>query len=139
MENAAQNSKSKKPVRVLLAKVGLDGHDRGIKIIARTLRDAGYEVIYTGLHQLPEAVVQTAIDEDVDIVGLSSLSGAHMTVFQSVMNGLKAKGADTIKIFGGGIVPPEDVVALKKQGILEIFPPETPTSAIIEFLKKIFC
>src|SRR5207302_7784681 len=103
--------------RVLVAKPGLDGHDRGAKVVARALRDAGFEVIYSGLHQTPEQIVEAAIQEDVDAVGLSSLSGAHMALFPKIIDGLKARGADNIVVFGGGIIPTDDITALKAQGM----------------------
>jgi methylmalonyl-CoA mutase, C-terminal domain len=123
-------------VRILVAKPGLDGHDRGAKIVARVLRDAGFEVIYTGLHQTPEMIVESALQEDVDIIGISILSGAHMTVFPEVIRLLNAKGADHIKLFGGGIIPPEDVNKLKKLGVMEVFLPGTNTDHIVEFVNK---
>ncbi|GAW91725.1 cobalamin B12-binding domain-containing protein [Calderihabitans maritimus] len=124
-------------IRVLLAKPGLDGHDRGIKVVARALRDAGMEVIYTGLHQTPEQVVAAAIQEDVDIVGLSILSGAHMTLFRKVKNLLKENGADNIILMGGGIIPEDDIKELKEKGWAEeIFLPGTPTDKIIEWIRK---
>lgn len=127
---------SEKKVRVLIAKPGLDGHDRGAKIVARALRDAGMEVIYTGLHQTPEQIVETAIQEDVDIVGLSCLSGAHMTLFTEVMTLLKQKDAADIIVTGGGIVPKDDIIKLKEAGIAEVFGPGTPIDEIIEFHRK---
>ena len=127
---------SERKVRVLIAKPGLDGHDRGAKIVARTLRDAGMEVIYTGLHQTPEQIAETAIQEDVDIVGLSCLSGAHMTLFTEVMKFLKQKDAADIIVTGGGIVPKEDIIKLKEAGITEVFGPGTPLDDIIEFHRK---
>ena len=123
-----------KKIRVLVAKVGLDGHDRGAKVVARALRDAGMEVIYTGLHQTPEQVVETAIQEDVDVIGLSLLSGAHMTLFRDVAELLKKKGMDNILLIGGGIIPEEDRGALKQAGISEIFGPGTSTDEIIRFI-----
>ena len=122
-------------IRVLVAKPGLDGHDRGAKIVARALRDAGFEVIYSGLHQTPEEVVATAIQEDVDAVGLSVLSGAHNYLFGRVLELLREKGAEDIVVFGGGIIPPEDVAALKAQGVLEVFTPGTSTRTIIDFVR----
>ncbi|MBI2831896.1 MAG: VOC family protein [Chloroflexi bacterium] len=123
-----------KPIRVLIAKVGLDGHDRGAKIIAKALADTGMEVIYTGIRQTPEQVVSTAIQEDVDIIGLSSLSGGHEALFPRVVELLKARGSN-IRVIGGGIIPPEDASKLKKQGIAEIFGPGTPTKEIVRFIK----
>lgn len=124
------------PLRIMIAKVGLDGHDRGAKIIARALRDAGMEVIYTGLHQTPEMVARSAIQEDVDAVGLSILSGAHMTLFPEVLRLLRAAGAEEIVLFGGGIIPEEDAAALRSQGVMEIFAPGTPTGEIVDWVKK---
>lgn len=122
-------------IRLLIAKPGLDGHDRGAKIVARALRDAGFEVIYTGLHQTPEMIVNAAIQEDVAAIGLSILSGAHNTLFDDVIKLLKEKGAEGIAVFGGGIIPDEDIPGLKGKGILEIFTPGTPLDEIIEFIK----
>ena len=119
-----------------MAKPGLDGHDRGAKIVARALRDAGFDVIYTGLHQTPEMIVESAVQEDVDIVGLSILSGAHMTIFPEVLRLLKEKRAKQIKVFGGGIIPPDDVRKLKKLGVLEIFLPGASTETIVRFVKE---
>jgi methylmalonyl-CoA mutase C-terminal domain/subunit len=121
---------------LLVGKVGLDGHDRGAKIIARALRDAGFEVIYTGLHQTPEMVVSTAIQEDVDAVSLSILSGAHNHLFPRVLELLKERGADDIPVFGGGIVPPEDIADLKKKGIREIFTPGASTQDVIRWVRE---
>jgi methylmalonyl-CoA mutase C-terminal domain/subunit len=129
-------STKERKIRVLIAKPGLDSHDRGAKIVARALRDAGMEVIYTGLRQTPEQIVETALQEDVDVIGLSILSGAHMTLFPKVMQLLKKKGMTDIKVFGGGIIPEEDIPALKKAGIKEIFGPGTPTSTLIEYVKN---
>ncbi|MEE9219125.1 MAG: cobalamin B12-binding domain-containing protein [Acidobacteriota bacterium] len=122
--------------RVLVGKVGLDGHDRGAKIIARTLRDAGFEVIYTGLHQTPEMVVSTAIQEDVDAVALSILSGAHNYLFPRVLELLREQGADDVVLFGGGIIPEEDRARLKQAGVLEIFTPGTPTQQVVDFVHR---
>jgi methylmalonyl-CoA mutase C-terminal domain/subunit len=127
---------AERKIRVLVAKPGLDGHDRGAKIVARALRDAGFEVIYTGLHQTPEQVVATAIQEDVDAVGLSVLSGAHKFLFQRVLELLKEKGADDIALFGGGIIPPDDIVALKAMGVKGLFTPGTSTQEIISFVRE---
>ena len=124
------------PIRVLVAKPGLDGHDRGAKVVAKALRDAGMEVIYTGLRQTPEQIVETAIQEDVDLIGLSCLSGAHMTLFPRVMELLRAKGVKDILVTGGGIIPVEDVPRLKKAGIAEVFGPGTTSDEIISFIKK---
>jgi len=123
------------PLRVLLGKVGLDGHDRGIKLVARALRDAGMEVIYTGLHQTPEQVVNTAIQEDVNAIGLSLLSGAHNYLLPRVIELLKQKGAEDIIVFGGGIIPDADVSGLKAAGVRHIFGPGTPMAGIVDFLK----
>ena len=125
------------PTRVLIGKVGLDGHDRGIKLVARALRDAGIEVIYTGLHQTPEQVVDTAIQEDVGAIGLSVLSGAHNYLFPRVLDLLKEKGADDIAVFGGGIIPDEDVAALKALGIHGLYGPGTPMTEIVRFVKTL--
>ena len=123
-----------RPIRVLVAKVGLDGHDRGARIIATSLRDAGMEVIYTGLRQTPEMVVNTALQEDVDAIGISILSGAHMTVFPKVMKLMKEKGIDDVLVTGGGIIPKDDMDALKKQGVGELFPPGTTTQDIVKYI-----
>jgi methylmalonyl-CoA mutase C-terminal domain/subunit len=122
--------------RIVVAKPGLDGHDRGAKVVSRALRDAGYEVIYTGLHQTPEQIAETAIQEDADAVGLSIHSGAHMTLFPRVVQLLRDRGADDVVVFGGGIIPKEDVPLLREKGIEEIFTPGTPTSRIIEWLRQ---
>jgi methylmalonyl-CoA mutase C-terminal domain/subunit len=127
---------SERKVRVVVAKPGLDGHDRGAKIVARALRDAGFEVIYTGLHQTPEQIVATAIQEDADAIGLSVLSGAHNYLFKRVIDLLREKGADDIVVFGGGIIPPEDVAALKRLGVKELFAPGTSTQQIIRFVRE---
>jgi methylmalonyl-CoA mutase C-terminal domain/subunit len=124
-----------RPIRVLVAKVGLDGHDRGAKIIATSLRDAGMEVIYTGLRQTPEMVVNAALQEDVDAIGVSILSGAHMTVFPKIINLMKEKGMDDVLVTGGGIIPDEDMQALRKIGVGELFPPGTNTTAIVNYIK----
>src|SRR5437016_1472820 len=121
-------------IRVLTAKVGLDGHDRGVKVISRALRDAGIEVIYAGLHQTPEMVVEAALQEDVDGVGLSLHSGAHMTLVPKVLKLLQEKGADDVVVFGGGIIPEADIAELKKMGVAEIFTPGTPLHEIVEFV-----
>ena len=123
-------------VRVLVAKPGLDGHDRGAKVIARALRDAGFEVIYTGLHQTPEMIVNAAIQEDVDFVGMSILSGAHNHLFPRVVELLREKGAGDKVVFGGGIIPQEDVTGLKEAGIVEIFTPGTPMQSIVDFVNE---
>ncbi|HEU5320148.1 MAG TPA: cobalamin B12-binding domain-containing protein [Methylomirabilota bacterium] len=127
---------AERPVRVVVAKPGLDGHDRGAKIVARALRDAGFEVIYTGLHQTPEQVVATALQEDADAIGLSVLSGAHTYLFQRVLELLRERGADDVVVFGGGIIPPEDVAALKALGVKELFTPGTSTQDIIRFVRE---
>jgi methylmalonyl-CoA mutase C-terminal domain/subunit len=123
-------------LRIIVAKPGLDGHDRGAKIIARALRDAGFEVIYTGLHQTPEMIVATAIQEDVDAVGLSIMSGAHMTLFPAVIDLLREKGAREVAVFGGGIIPQDDVPKLKEQGVAEVFLPGSSTQAIIDWIRQ---
>ena len=125
-----------RPIRVLVAKVGLDGHDRGAKVIATSLRDAGMEVIYTGLRQTPEMVVQTALQEDVDVIGISILSGAHMTVFPKVLALMKERGLDDVLLTGGGIIPDEDMKMLRDQGAGKLFPPGTTTTAISEYIKE---
>ena len=125
-----------RPYRVVVAKPGLDGHDRGAKVIARALRDAGFEVIYTGLHQTPEQVAETVIQEDADAVGLSLLSGAHNTLFPKVMAQLADKGAGDVLVFGGGIIPEEDVKPLQKAGVDRVFGPGTPLQAIVDYLKE---
>ena len=121
-------------MRVVVAKPGLDGHDRGAKVVARALRDAGVEVIYTGLHQTPEQIVATAIQEDADAIGLSILSGAHMTLFPRVLDLLRERGAEDIVVFGGGIVPTDDITALCELGVAAIFTPGAPTSAIVDWV-----
>ena len=126
----------KKTIRVLIAKPGLDGHDRGAKVVARALRDAGFEVIYTGLRQTPEQIVEAAVAEDVDAIGLSLLSGAHNYQFPKVIELLREKQADDILVFGGGVIPGENIPGLKAAGVAEIFTPGTPTGEIVEFLKK---
>ena len=122
-------------LRIVVGKPGLDGHDRGAKIVARALRDAGHEVIYTGLHQTPEQIVATVVQEDADAVGRSIHSGAHMTLFPQVVELLRQRGADDVLVFGGGIIPREDIVLLKEQGVAEIFTPGTPTAKIVEWLR----
>jgi methylmalonyl-CoA mutase, C-terminal domain len=123
------------PIRVVVAKPGLDGHDRGAKVVARALRDAGVEVIYTGLHQTPEQIVETAIQEDADAVGLSVLSGAHMTLFAKVLELLRERGSDDIKVFGGGIIPEADMPELEKLGVAKIFTPGATTTDIIDWVR----
>ena len=121
-----------------MAKVGLDGHDRGVKVVARALRDAGYEVIYTGLRQTPEMVVEAALQEDAQVIGLSLHSGAHMTLFPAVIEELRKRDATDIMVFGGGIIPDEDIAELKALGVAEIFPPGTPLKDIVEWLRARF-
>lgn len=125
-----------RPIRVLVAKVGLDGHDRGARIIATSLRDAGMEVIYTGLRQTPEMVVNAALQEDADAIGISILSGAHMTVFPKILNLLKEKGMDDVLLTGGGIIPKEDMDQLKELGVGELFPPGTSTRDIVNYITE---
>ena len=122
-------------IRVVIAKPGLDGHDRGAKVVARALRDAGVEVIYTGLHQTPEQIVETAIQEDADVIGLSVLSGAHLTLFPRVVDLLRERDAEDIVVFGGGIIPPDDVAELESAGVAKVFGPGTPTSEIVGWLR----
>jgi methylmalonyl-CoA mutase C-terminal domain/subunit len=122
--------------RVLVAKPGLDGHDRGAKVIARALRDAGFEVIYTGIRQTPEMIAEAALQEDVDAIGLSILSGAHLTLFPRVMEELHARGLDDVLVWAGGIIPGDDVAKLKAIGVAEVFGPGSPTTATIEFLRR---
>jgi len=124
------------PIRVVVAKPGLDGHDRGAKVIARALRDAGMEVIYTGLHQTPEQIVDTAIQEDADAIGLSILSGAHNTLFARVLELLREREAEDIKVFGGGIIPEDDIPLLKAQGVAEIFTPGAATGEVVEWVRS---
>jgi methylmalonyl-CoA mutase, C-terminal domain len=128
---------SRKKVRVLVAKPGLDGHDRGAKVVARALRDAGMEVIYTGIRQTPEMIVAAALQEDVDVIGLSCLSGAHMELFTEVMERLGEKGMDNVKVVAGGIIPENDIPALEKMGIKAVFGPGARTMDIVEALKKL--
>lgn len=127
-----------KPVRIVLAKLGLDGHDRGVKVVARALRDAGYEVIYTGLRQTPEMLVDAALQEDAQVIGFSLHSGAHMTLVPAVMQVLKDRNATDITVFGGGIIPEEDIEELKKIGVAEIFPPGAPLQQIVDWLREKF-
>jgi methylmalonyl-CoA mutase C-terminal domain/subunit len=127
-----------RPIRVLVAKPGLDGHDRGAKVVAAALRDAGMEVIYTGLHQTPEMIATAAVQEDVDVVGLSILSGAHMTLFPRVLELLREQGRDDILITGGGIIPKEDMNALHAMGTGTLFGPGTPTSDLVEYIQRWF-
>ncbi len=126
----------KKVLRILVAKAGLDGHDRGAKIIARALRDAGFEVIYTGLHQTPEMIAEAAVQEDVDAIGLSILSGAHMTLFPAILSELGERGAEDIAVFGGGIVPDDDIPQLKQTGVKEIFTPGASTQTIVDWIHE---
>ncbi len=123
------------PIRIVVAKPGLDGHDRGAKVVARALRDAGYEVIYTGLHQTPEQIVETAIQEDADVVGLSVLSGAHMTLFKKLIELLDAKDARDIVVFGGGIIPEDDIPLLEQMGVAKVFTPGATTTEIVGWVK----
>jgi methylmalonyl-CoA mutase, C-terminal domain len=134
----ALSAMAERKIRVLVAKPGLDGHDRGAKVIAASLRDAGMEVIYTGLHQTPEMIVSAAIQEDVDVVALSILSGAHMTLFPRVQELLQEEGADHVLITGGGIIPEEDMKALEERGIGRLFGPGTTTSAAVEYIRSWF-
>jgi len=127
---------AKRPIRVLVAKPGLDGHDRGAKVVAAALRDAGMEVIYTGLHQTPEMIAQAAMQEDVDVVGLSILSGAHLTLFPRVKQLLVAAGRDDVLVTGGGIIPPADMTALQEQGIGRLFGPGTSTSELVKYIEE---
>jgi methylmalonyl-CoA mutase C-terminal domain/subunit len=129
-------TEAERKIRVLIAKPGLDGHDRGAKVVARALRDAGFEVIYTGLRQTPEQVAETALQEDVNVVGLSILSGAHMRLFPEIMKLLKERGMDDILVIAGGIIPEDDVKPLKKLGIKAIFGPGTPTTEIVEYIRS---
>lgn len=127
---------SEKRIRVLVAKPGLDGHDRGAKVIAQALRDGGMEVVYTGLRQTPEQIVSAALQEDVDVVGMSILSGAHATLFPEVVNLLREKGAGDVLVVGGGIIPEEDIPALKAAGVAEIFGPGTPLVNVVDYIKE---
>ena len=122
-------------LRILVAKAGLDGHDRGAKIIARALRDAGFEVIYTGLHQTPEMIAEAAVQEDVDAIGLSILSGAHMTLFPAILDALKERGADDVAIFGGGIVPEDAMLGLTEIGVKKVFTPGASTQEIVDWIR----
>ncbi len=125
-----------RPIRILVAKPGLDGHDRGAKIIARALRDAGFEVIYTGLHQTPEMIVEAALQEDVDAIGLSILSGAHLVQFPAVIELLRERNASDIRVFGGGIIPEEDIATLTQKGVAKVFTPGATTQEIIDWVKQ---
>jgi methylmalonyl-CoA mutase C-terminal domain/subunit len=132
----AESSEINRPIRVLVAKVGLDGHDRGAKVIASFLRNAGMEVIYTGLHQTPESVVNTALQEDVDAIGISILSGAHNTVFPKIMKLMKEKGLNDVLLTGGGVIPDKDVEELSKMGVGKLFPPGTDTHIIVDYIRN---
>ena len=134
-EAAKKPAGDDRKLRILVAKPGLDGHDRGAKIIARALRDEGFEVIYTGLHQTPEMIVSAAVQEDVDAIGMSIMSGAHMTLFPAVIDLLKAQGAGDVTVFGGGIIPDADIPELKKLGVAEIFTPGATTKAIAQWVR----
>ena len=125
-----------KRIRVLVAKPGLDGHDRGAKVVARSLMDAGMEVIYTGIRQTPEAIIAAAVQEDVDVVGLSIFSGAHLELFPRILQGLKEKGMSEVIVLAGGIIPDDDIPELEKMGIMAVFGPGTPVNEIAEFIKK---
>lgn len=124
------------PRRILVAKPGLDGHDRGAKVVARALRDAGFEVIYTGLHQTPEMIAAAAVQEDVDAIGLSIMSGAHNTLFPAVIEALRQLGAEDVPVFGGGIIPDEDVTALQAAGVAKVFQPGTPLAEIVAWIEQ---
>jgi methylmalonyl-CoA mutase C-terminal domain/subunit len=132
----SEKTQEKRKIRILVAKPGLDGHDRGAKVVARALSDAGYEVVYTGLHQTPEMIAAAAVQESVDAVGLSIMSGAHMTLFPAVIEALKTRGASDILIFGGGIIPDEDVELLRQAGVSEIFKPGASTQQIIDWVES---
>jgi len=133
---ASPRAPKRRPIRVLVAKPGLDGHDRGAKVVAAALRDAGMEVIYTGLHQTPEMITQAAVQEDVDVVGLSILSGAHMTLFPRVRTLLEQAGRSDVLLTGGGIIPPEDMEELERQGVGKLFGPGTPTTELIKYIQE---
>jgi methylmalonyl-CoA mutase C-terminal domain/subunit len=132
------SSSASQRIRIVVAKPGLDGHDRGAKIVARALRDAGHEVIYTGLHQTPEQIVETAIQEDADLIGLSVLSGAHMTLFRRLLELLRERGADDIRVFGGGIIPDEDIPMLEELGVAKVFTPGATTGEITGWVAEAF-
>jgi methylmalonyl-CoA mutase C-terminal domain/subunit len=136
LKNKIYGWKMERKIRVLVAKAGLDGHDRGAKVVAAALRDAGMEVIYTGLRQTPEMIVEAAIQEDVDAIGISILSGAHMTIFPKILSLMKAKDINDILLFGGGIIPEEDLNKLTEQGVGKLFTPGTTTTEIINYLKE---
>jgi len=131
---AAPRTPTGAPIRVVVAKPGLDGHDRGAKVVARALRDAGIEVVYTGLHQTPEQIVETAIQEDADVIGLSILSGAHLTLFRAVLDQLAAHDASDIVVFGGGIIPADDVTELEAMGVAKVFTPGATTASIVDWV-----
>jgi methylmalonyl-CoA mutase C-terminal domain/subunit len=133
---ASPTTPPKRKIRILVGKPGLDGHDRGAKVVARALADAGYEVIYTGLHQTPEMIAAAAVQESVDAVGLSIMSGAHMTHFPAVIDALRTKGADGVVVFGGGIVPEDDIAALKQLGVAAIFRPGASTQEIVDWIER---
>ncbi len=133
----AVESTMQEPIRVMVAKVGLDGHDRGVKIVARCLRDAGMDVVYTGLHRTPEQVVEAAVQEDVDVLGISLLSGAHMTIFPRVISLLQEQGVDDILLLGGGVIPDADVLQLKKMGVAEILGQDTPPDEIVATVERL--
>ena len=130
-------TESTERIRVMIAKVGLDGHDRGVKIVARTLRDAGMDVIYTGLHRTPDEVVDAAVQEDVDVIGVSILSGAHMTVFPRILDALKARGADDIRVVGGGVIPDADCAQLKAIGVRELMLQDTRPDEIVAMVRRV--
>jgi methylmalonyl-CoA mutase C-terminal domain/subunit len=136
MSADAHAAESRPPIRVLVAKPGLDGHDRGAKVMARALRDAGFEVIYTGLFQSPEMIATAALQEDVDVVGLSILSGAHLALFPKIMSALREKGLDDVLVVAGGTIPAEDVDAVKRLGVAEVFGPGTPLRVAVEFIRE---
>jgi methylmalonyl-CoA mutase C-terminal domain/subunit len=129
------SQKNERTLRILVAKPGLDGHDRGAKIVARALRDAGFEVIYTGLHQTPEMIAAAAVQEDVDGVGLSIMSGAHLTLFPAVVEALKERGASDVTVFGGGIIPQDDIPKLRESGVSQVFLPGTTTQSIVDWIR----
>ena len=129
------SQKNERTLRILVAKPGLDGHDRGAKIVARALRDAGFEVIYTGLHQTPEMIASAAVQEDVDGVGLSIMSGAHLTLFPAVVEALKERGASDVTVFGGGIIPQDDIPKLRESGVSQVFLPGTTTQSIVDWIR----
>jgi methylmalonyl-CoA mutase, C-terminal domain len=137
MTPKGNDRKMKRKIRVLIGKVGLDGHEVGARVVAKALADAGMEVIYTGLRQTPEMIVRTAIEEGVDLIGVSILSGSHMTFFPEILGLLKHYRSDEIHFIAGGIIPAEDVIVLKEMGVKEIFPPETPTSEIVAFVSRL--